>query len=84
MKSRLSKYKRYLDAAKKEVDAAVLTSQESNLHEFPADLQRASGREKCLMIARQMAKEGRYVINVWCMKNDVGNGVSDTNGMNED
>ena len=32
-------------------------------------------------IARQMAREGRDVISVCCMKNDAGNVVSDADGM---
>ena len=33
------------------------------------------------MIARQMAREGRDVISVGCMKNDAGNAVSGAEGM---
>ena len=54
--------------AKKEVHAVVLAAQESKLQEFTADLQSESGRKTSFRIARQMAKEGRYVINVCCMK----------------
>ena len=43
---------------------------------FTADLQSESGR-----IARQMAREGRDVISVFCMKTDDRNGVSDADGM---
>ena len=35
------------------------------------------------MIAKQMAKEGRDVISVFCMKNDVGTVVSDADGMKD-
>ena len=54
---------------------------ESKLQEFTADLQSESGRKNCFRIARQMAREGRDVISVCCMKNDVGNVVSDADGM---
>ena len=33
------------------------------------------------MIARQMAREGIDVISMCCMKNDIGNVVSDADGM---
>ena len=66
---------------KKEVYTAVLSAQESKLQEFTADLQSESGRTKCFRITRQMAREGRYVISVCCMKNDTGNVVSDADGM---
>ena len=36
-----------------------------------------------LWIARQMAREERDVISMCCMKNDVGNLVSDADGMNK-
>ena len=62
--------KHTLDVAKKEVSTAVLAAQESKLHEFTADLQSQSGRKNCFRIARQMAREGRDVISVCCMKND--------------
>ena len=67
--------------AKKEVYTAVLAAQESKLQEFTADLQSESGRKNYFRIARQMAREGRDVISVCCMKNDVGNVVSDVDGM---
>ena len=67
--------------AKKEVYSAVMTTQESKLQEFTADLQSESGRKNCFRIARQMAREGRDVISVCCMKNDAGNGVTDADGM---
>ena len=35
----------------------------------------------CFRIARQMARDGRDVIRVCCMKNDTGNVVSDADGM---
>ena len=43
--------------------------------------QSESGRKNCFRIARQMAREGRDVISVCCMKNDAGNIVSDADGM---
>ena len=67
--------------AKKEVYTAVMTAQESKLQEFTADLQSESGRKNCFRIAKQMAREGRDVIRVCCMKNDAGNVVSDADGM---
>ena len=73
--------KHTLDMAKKEVYAAVLAAQESKLQEFTADLHSESGRKNCSKIARQMAREGRYVTSVCCMKNDVRNVVSDADGM---
>ena len=69
-----------LDVAKKEVYTVVLTAQESKLQEFTADLQSESGR-KNFRITRHMAREGRDVTSVCCMKNDVGNVVSDADGM---
>ena len=63
--------------AKKEVYTAVMTAQESKLQEFTADLQSESVRKNCIRIARQMARAGRDVISVCCMKNDVGNVASD-------
>ena len=70
-----------LDVAKKEVYTAVMTAQESKLQEFTADFQSESGRKNCFRIAKQMAREGRDVISVCCMKNDAGNVVSDADGM---
>ena len=67
--------------AKKKVYTAVLTAQESKLQELTADIQRESGRKNCFRIARQMDREGRYVISVCCMENDVENVVSDADGM---
>ena len=67
--------------AKKEVYTTVLAAQESKLQEFTADLQSEYGRKNCFRIARQLAREGRDVISVCCMKNDVGNVVSDDDGM---
>ena len=64
-------------SAKKEVYTAVMTSQESKLQDFTADLQSESGRKNRFRIAR----EGRDVISVCCMKNDAGNVVSDADGM---
>ena len=49
----------------------------SQLQEFTTDVQSASGRKNGFRIARQMAREGRDVISVCCMKTDVGNVVSD-------
>ena len=51
------------------------------LQESTADRQSESGRKNCFMIARQMAREGRDVISVCCMKNDAGNIVSDADGI---
>ena len=36
---------------------------------------------RCITLHRQMAREGRDVISVCCMKNDAGNVVSDADGM---
>ena len=58
-----------------------MTAQESKLQEFTADLQSESGRKNCFRIARQMARDGRDVISVYCMKNVAGNVVSDADGM---
>ena len=58
-----------------------MTAQESKLQEFTADLQSESGRKNFFRIARQMARAGRDVISVCCMKNDAGNVVSDDDGM---
>ena len=80
-KSKSAEDKHTLDVAKKEGYTAVMTAQESKLQEFTADLQSESGGKNCFRIARQMAREGRYVISVFCMKNDAGNVVSDANGM---
>ena len=75
-KSKSTEDKHTLDVPKKEVYTAVMTAQE-----FTADLQSESGRKNCFRIARQMAREGRDVISVCCMKNDAGNVVSDADGM---
>ena len=80
-KSKSAEDKHTLDVAKKEKYTAVMTAQESRLQEFTADLQSESGRKNGFRIARQMAREGRYVISVCCMKNDAGNVVSDADGM---
>ena len=80
-KSKSAEIKHTLDVAKKEVYPAVLAAQESKLQEFTADLPSESGRKNGLRIARHMAREGRDVISVCCMKNDAGNVVSDTDGM---
>ena len=79
-KSKSAKDKHTLDVVKKEVYTAVLTVQESKLQEFTAELQSESGRKNCFRIARQMAREGRDVISVCCMKHDAGNVVSDADG----
>ena len=50
--------------AKKEVYTAVLAAQESKLQELTADLQSESDRKNVFRIARQMAREGRYVISM--------------------
>ena len=76
-KSKSAEDKHTLYVAKKE----VYTAQESKLQEFTADLQSESGRKNDFRIARQMAREGRDVISVCCMKNDAGNVVSDADGM---
>ena len=55
-----------------EVYTSVLAAQESKLQELSADRQSESGRKNCFRIARQ----GRDVISVFCMKNDVWNVVS--------
>ena len=52
-----------------------------HIQEFTAVLQSESGRKNCFRIARQMAREGRDVISVCCIKNDAGNVVSDADGM---
>ena len=80
-KSKSAEDKHILDVAKKEVYTAVMTAQVSKLQEFTADLQSESGRKNCFRIARQMAREGRDVISVCCMKNDTGNVVFDADGM---
>ena len=66
--------------AKKEIYAAVLAAQNSKLQGLTTDPQSESDRKTCFLIARQMARKGRDVINVCCMKNEVGN-VSDADGM---
>ena len=80
-KSKSVEDKHTLDVAKKEVYTAVLAAQESKLHEFTADRQSESGRKNCFRIERQMAREGRDVISVCCIKYDAGNVVSDADGM---
>ena len=77
-KSKSAEDKHTLDVAKNEVYTAVMTAPESKLQEFTAG---ESGRKNCFRIARQMAREGRDVISVCCMKNDAGNIVSDADGM---
>ena len=68
---------------KKDVYAYMLAAQKSKLQEFTADLQSESGRKYCFRIARQRAREGRDVISVCCMKNEVGNVGSDADGMKD-
>ena len=80
-KSKSAEDKHTLDVTKKEVYTAVMTAQESKLQEFTDDLQSESSRKNCFRIARQMAREGRDVIRVCCMKYDAGNVVSDADGM---
>ena len=77
--SKSTEDKHTLNVTKKEVYAA----QESKLQEFTADLQSESGKKNCSRIARQMTREGRDVICVFCMKNEVGNVVSDADGMKD-
>ena len=74
-KSKSAEDEHTFDVAKKEVYTAVLAAQESKLQEF--DLQSEFGKKNCFRIARQMDRKGRDVISVCCMKNDVGNVVSD-------
>ena len=69
-KSKSAEDKHTSDKAKKAVYAAVLAAQESKLQELTADLQNESGRNNCFRSARQMSREGRYVISVCCMKNE--------------
>ena len=80
-KSKSAEDKHTSAVAKKKVYTAVLAAQESKLQESTADIQTASGRKNCFRIARQMAREGRDVISVCCMKNDVRYVVSDADGM---
>ena len=47
----------------------MLAAQESKLQEFTADLRSESGRKNCFRCARQMAREGRDIISVCCIKN---------------
>ena len=53
------------------------------LQEFIVDHQSAGGRKNCCRIARHMTRERRDVTSEYCMKYDVGNIVSDINGMKE-
>ena len=76
-KSKSAEDKHTLDEAKKDVHTAVLAAQESK---FIADLQSESGRKNYFRFARHMAREGRDVTSVCCMKNYVGNVVSDADG----
>ena len=54
----------------------MLAAQEPKLQKLTADRQSESGR-----IARQMARDGRDVISLCCMINDVWNVGSDADGM---
>ena len=56
---------------------------DTRFQEYADHLQSESDRKSCFRISRQMAREGRYVIGVRCMENDVGNGVSDVCGTYE-
>ena len=67
-KSKSAEDKHIFDVTKKEVYTAVMTAQEFKLQEFTADLQSESGRKNFFRIDRQMAREGRDVISVCCMK----------------
>ena len=67
-KSKSSEDKHTLDVTKKVVYAAVVAAQESKLQEFTADLQSESGRRNCFCMIRQMAREGRDVIIMCCIK----------------
>ena len=70
-----------LDVAKKEVYTQLCWQPKSpKLKEFTTDLQSESDRKNCFRIARQMAREGRDVICLCCMNNDVGNVVYDADG----
>ena len=70
--SKFSENTRIFDVAKKEVNTAGSPR---------VDLQSESGRKNYFRIAKQIAREGRDVISVCCMKNDAGNVVSDADGM---
>ena len=48
-----------------------------------ADLQSESGRKNCFRIARQLAREGRDVISMCCMKNDVEKATRHTGVVSE-
>ena len=61
----------------------MLAAQESKLQELTADIQSESGRKNYFRIARQMAREGRDVISLCCIKMEVGNVVSDAYGMKD-
>ena len=60
----------------------MLEAQESKLQEFTVDLQSESAKKNFFRITRQMARWGRYVISVCCIKNDVSNIVSYVDGIN--
>ena len=76
-KSKSAEDKHTLDVAKKEV-YELCWKPESKLQELTADLQSESGKRNCFRIARQLARD---VNSVCCMKNNVGNVVSDADGI---
>ena len=80
-KSKSADNKHALYVAKKEVYTAVLAAQESKLQEFTADIQSEYDRKNCFRISKQMARQGRDIISMCCMKNELGNVVSDADGM---
>ena len=79
-KSKLTDDKHTLDVAKKEV-YVVLAAQESKLQEFTVDLQSEYDRKNYFGIARQMARERRKALNIYCMKNNIRNNMSDTDNI---
>ena len=80
-KSKSDEDKHILDVAKKELYTAVPAAQESKLQKFTSDLLSESGRKNCFRIARQMAREERNVNSMPCIKNNVGNVVSNADGI---
>ena len=72
-----------MDVTKKKLNVDVLTAQQSLLQEYTADLQSEYGRKNCFGVVRQMFKEGRDDIRMYCMKNDVGSTVSDEDCMKD-
>ena len=61
----------------------MLAAEESKLQKFTADHQIEFSRKNYCMISIQMAREGRDVISVCCMKNDAENIVSYADGMKD-